>query len=174
MKISLSSWTNIDFEFLNLAKAANISIISYGIESADEEILKFYKKSIDLAKIKELIEYANKIGLFSVGNFMFGAPMESEKSIKKTFDYILSIPFDNVNLKILSYMAGADIYNALTRTYKNNDVRFILACQENGLTNYKLSELTKMISTFYIEFQQTNHFNFNKKIKNSPPYQLSN
>ncbi|GAH53465.1 unnamed protein product, partial [marine sediment metagenome] len=32
MKISLSSWTNIDFEFLDLAKAANVSIISYGIE----------------------------------------------------------------------------------------------------------------------------------------------
>ena len=90
MKISISSWTNIDFEFLKLAKKANISIISMGIESANEEILDFYRKKINLEQTKELIAFADSIGIYMVGNFIIGAPMETFKTISNTFNTFLT------------------------------------------------------------------------------------
>lgn len=174
MKISLSSWTNIYFKFLDLAKAANVSIISYGIESAGEEILRFYKKRVDLANAKKLIEYANNIGLYSVGNFIFGAPMETEASILKTFDYIQSVPFDNVNLKILTYMVGADLYATLPRDIKRDNKRYVLACKENGLNQFSLEELIQKLTQFRDDYHRSIYKNQQPRYFYNPPYLLTN
>ena len=174
MKISLSSWTNIDFEFLDLAKTANVSIISYGIESADQEILKFYRKPVDLVKTKELIEYANRIGLFSVGNFMFGAPMETESSISRTFEYISNVPFDDVNLKILTYMVGADLYATLQQDIKRDNKRYVLACQENGLNQFSLEELILKLTQFRDDYHRSIYKNQQPRYFYNPPYLLTN
>jgi len=173
MKISISSWTNIDFEFLDLAKAANVSIISYGIESADEEILRFYKKHVDLTNSKKLIEYANKIGLYSVGNFIFGAPMETESSISKTYEYIQSVPFDDVNLKILTYMVGADLYATLPQDIKRDNKRYVFACKENGLNQFSLEELKRKLDYFRNYYHRLIHKNQQLRYFDDPPYLLA-
>jgi len=174
MKISLSSWANIDFEFLDLAKAANVSIISYGIESADQEILKFYRKPVDLVKAKELIEYAYRIGLFSVGNFIFGAPMETEYSISRTFEYISNVPFDDVNLKILTYMIGADLYATLPQDIKRDNKRYVLACKENGLNQFSLEELILKLTQFRDNYHRSIYKNQQPRYFYNPPYLLIN
>ena len=173
MKISLSSWTNIDFEFLDLAKATNVSIISYGIESADEEILRFFKKHIDLTNSKKLIEYANEIGLYSVGNFIFGAPMETESSISKTYEYIQSVPFNDVNLKILTYMAGSDLYTTLSEEIKRDNIRYVFACKENGLNQFSLDELKRKLDYFKNYYHRSIHKNQQLRYFDDPPYLLT-
>lgn len=173
MKISLSSWTNIDFEFLDLAKAANVSIISYGIESADKEILKFYRKRIDLIKTKELIEYANSISLFSVGNFIFGAPMETESSISRTFEYISNVPFDDVNLKILTYMIGSDLYDTLPHDIKKDSTRYVFACKENRLNQFPLEMLILKLNQFKDNYHRSIYKNQQPKYFYNLPYLLT-
>lgn len=174
MKISLSSWTNIDLEFLEIAKKANVSIISYGIESADREILDFYKKHIDLSKTKDLIHFANDIGLYSVGNFIIGAPMETEQTIQKTFDYILEIPFDELNLKVLDYMAGSELYDHLPQLLKNHK-RHLFACKENGLNQFPLDFIKQKINEFQNIFRKNRKGRLEKKLLGfGPPYILRN
>lgn len=174
MHIALSSWTNIDFEFLELAKQANISVISMGIESTNQEILDFYRKKIDLEKTQKLISYADELGIYTVGNFIIGAPMETEETINKTFDYIMSVPFDQVNIKILDYMLGADLYNNIP-DYLKNDERHIFACKENGLNDFSLDYLKKRINIFMEHFniQRRNHF-IKKANQFGLPYKVYN
>ena len=154
MKISCSSWTKIDKEFLTLAKNANISIISFGIESASDEILRFYDKDINLKHTSELIRFADEIGLYTVGNFIVGAPMETEKTIYKTFEYALNTPFDQVNIKILDYMIGSKLFNTLPKKFKKNR-RHIFASKETGLNDFYLSDLKDEISKFKKEFNES-------------------
>lgn len=71
MKFFISSWANIDKEFLDLASDCNVRIISFGIESGSQEILAYYQKNIRLDHIPDLIRYANNKGIFTVGNFIF-------------------------------------------------------------------------------------------------------
>jgi radical SAM superfamily enzyme YgiQ (UPF0313 family) len=171
MKIALSSWANIDQEFLELAVEANISIISFGIESANEEILKFYKKSIDPEKFKKLLVFADEIGLYTVGNFIFGAPKESEETIEKTFNYIIDTPFDQVNLKILDYMAGSELYNKLPPGLKKSGQRHVFACKENGLNRFPLRYLEEKLARFRKEFSNSRKKRLRVKIKSfGPPY----
>lgn len=156
MKISLSSWTNIDTEFLDLAKLANVTTISYGIESSNSEILAFYKKKVDLDRTRQLIEYANQLGLYSVGNFIIGAPMETNDTIERTFNYILETPFDQVNIKILDYMIGSELYNTISYRLPPG-TRHIFACRENGLNNLAMTEMVEKIKEF------TNIYNLSTK-----------
>jgi len=162
MHVALSSWTNIDFEFLELAKQANVSVISIGVESTSQEILKFYNKQINLDKTEELVRFADRLGIYCVGNFIIGAPMETEKTINDTFEYMMRVPFDQVNVKILDYMLGADLYQELPDDKRDNE-RHVFACKETGLNNFTLEYLKNRISTFYKEFTASRREQFIKK-----------
>lgn len=162
MNIALSSWTNIDLEFLELAKQANVSVISMGIESTNQEILEFYKKKIDLEKTQELICHADELGIYTVGNFIIGAPMETEETINMTFDYIMNVPFDQVNIKVLDYMLGSELYKTIP-DYLKNDERHIFACKENGLNNFSLVYLKYRINNFQEQFSMQRRSHFIKK-----------
>ncbi|UCH95613.1 MAG: radical SAM protein, partial [Candidatus Aminicenantes bacterium] len=172
MKIALSSWTRIDEEFLEAAKKAYVSIISFGVETANREIQRFYRKKIDLDRFRDLIGYADQIGLYTVGNFIIGAPMETGTTIKETFDYILDTPFDQVNVKILDYMAGSDLYAGLLAE-KRGIGRHLFACQENGLNEFPLEVLKGKIKDFKVEFQRSREGRLKEKINRyGPPYYL--
>lgn len=174
MKISCSSWTKIDREFLLLAKDANISIISFGVESANTDILRFYNKNIDLKKVAELIRYADKIGLYTIGNFIIGAPMESEQTIERTFKYALEIPFDQVNIKTLDYMVGSKIFEDLSYDQKKNK-RHLFACKENDLNEFYLSELRDKAKEFGKTFAQSRLKKIKRKINQfGTPYEMQN
>ncbi|MCK9218149.1 MAG: radical SAM protein, partial [Firmicutes bacterium] len=152
MKIALSSWVNIDLDFLKLAKDANVSLISFGIESANEKVLQYFDKKIDLSKTKKLIHFADDIGIYTVGNFIIGAPMETEETINKTFEYIRQIPIDQVNIKILDYMKGSKLYSSLPPTV-TQDKRHLYACKENGLNIFSLTYLKSKIKIFKQDFK---------------------
>ena len=161
MKISISSWCHIDNEFLDLAKSANVSIISMGIESANKSILDFYNKKVDLAKTNELITYADSIGLYMVGNFIIGAPMETEETIMNTFRYIESSRLDQVNIKILDYMIGSKLYDTLGR----KDEHHYFGCYENGLCDFTLQALKEKKAMFLEQFYKNRKNELSKKIK---------
>ena len=146
MKIAISSWANIDEEFLDIAKAANIMIISFGIETGNAEILEFYRKNIDLEKAKRVILYADQIGIYTVGNFILGAPMDTMNTISQTFNFIESCHFDQINLKTLVYMQGAELFTSLKGALKNKTA--VSACKENGLNDFSWQELTLLKEKF--------------------------
>ena len=163
IKFFISSWINIDKEFLDLAKECNIKIISFGIESGNKEILKFYKKNISIDKVLNVVQYANSIGIFTVGNFIIGAPMESEDTINETFNLIKECKFDQVNIKNLDYMIGSILYESLDDDLKKED--HVFACLENGLNSFKLEEIKNKKDTFLLEYYKLHRPIIEKKIK---------
>jgi radical SAM superfamily enzyme YgiQ (UPF0313 family) len=157
MKIAISSWANIDKEFLDLASKANIKIISFGIETGNTEILKFYRKNIDLQNAKQMIRYANSIGIFTIGNFIIGAPMETIETIHETFSFIKECSFDKINIKTLDYMMGSELYS-ITNTNVTRGSTHVFACKELGLNNFSIDELKNakksFIHTYYKDRKQ--------------------
>lgn len=163
MKISISSWTKIDYEFLYLASKANISIISMGIENANQETLNFFKKNINLNNVRELIGYANSLGIFMVGNFIIGAPNENLSQIENTFNYIYSLKLDQVNIKILDYMIGSTLYETLD--HEKYSLHHYFSCLENNLGQISLEILKKVKRQFLLEYKKENKERLMNKIK---------
>ncbi len=167
MNLAISSWTRIDEDLLQLAQQANVKIISMGIESANYEILDFYNKKIDLQRTKQLIEYADLLGIYTIGNFIIGAPMETMVTIENTFDYIMSTKLDQINIKTLDYMLGSVLYENLPKKVEHH----YFACSENGLCSFSLNELSKIKKDFLTRFNlERQDFRMEKIKKFGLPY----
>jgi len=163
MNLFISSWANIDIEFLDIAKKANIKVISFGLESGNQDILDFYKKNIDLEKAKAMVQYANKIGIFTVGNFIIGAPMETRATIDETFLLIQECAFDQINIKTLDYMIGSELFDGVRE--KARDQTHLFACAENGLNVFELKKITDLKAEFVQKYYQENKKRIEHKIK---------
>lgn len=163
LRFFISSWANIDEEFLDLAKKSNVKIISFGIESGNKEILQFYRKNIDINRVPQIIRYANSIGIFTVGNFIIGAPMETEDTINETFELIKKCEFDQLNIKNLDYMIGSALYETLGDELKTED--HVFACFENGLNKFSLADIKNRKEEFISEYYRSHRSVIEKKIK---------
>lgn len=163
MKFFISSWVNIDKEFLDLASNCNVHIISFGIESGCQEILNFYQKNIQIAYIPDLIQYANSKGIFTVGNFILGAPIETNDSIEQTFALIRKCEFDQINIKTLDYMIGSTLYSSLPESLKKYD--HVFASAENGLTAFSVEELTSRRDAFVKDYYAKHRERLAEKIR---------
>lgn len=162
MKFFISSWANIDREFLEIASKCNVCIISFGIESADPAILDFYQKNIDIENVPAIVRYANERGIFTVGNFILGAPMETDESIDKTFSLINLCEFDQVNIKNLDYMIGSKLYADLPDELRGAD--HVFASSENGLTSFALQDLVLRRDCFLKKYYQSHKKKLKDKI----------
>jgi hypothetical protein len=94
-----------------------------------------------------MIRYANSIGIFTIGNFIIGAPMETVETINETFSFIKECSFDQINIKTLDYMIGSELYSS-TDTSITRGSTHIFACKELGLNSFTLEELGSIKKSF--------------------------
>lgn len=90
---------SLDYELLKMLKKAGLYRIVFPIESGCEKTQKFIRKNVDLVKAKEKIRIANRLGLWTHGNFIIGFPYETKEDIKQTRDYA-----ENSGLDYVSYL----------------------------------------------------------------------
>ncbi len=172
-KIAISSWVKIDKEFLDLSKEAGVSVISFGIESANKDIQRFYNKIINLKKLENLLMYCDEVGIYTIGNFIIGAPMETKQTIAETIDFINNTPLHNINVKVLDYMVGSHLFKLLPSNLKRMVLpeRHIFACKRLGLTNFYYEELKTISIDIREKFFQKNKERLENRItKHGYPY----
>lgn len=84
----------VDEEMLTLMGKAGCRLISWGIESANEQILKHAHKGANPAKAERALRWAKKAGIMNWGYFIIGLPGETEKTIRETIDFAKKLPLD--------------------------------------------------------------------------------
>ena len=84
----------VDEEMLQLMGKAGCWLISWGIESGNEQILKHAHKGADPAKAERALKWAKKAGIMNWGYFIIGLPGETEKTIKETIEFSKKLPLD--------------------------------------------------------------------------------
>lgn len=78
---------NLDFDMLSLMKSVGFNAITIGVESVDDEVLKFYNKSEDYCTIDRAIKIADELGFNISIYIIIGAPLESYISALKSIYY---------------------------------------------------------------------------------------
>jgi len=84
----------VDAEMLKLMGRAGCWMISWGIESANEQILKNARKGADPAKAKRALQWSKAAGIKNWGYFIIGLPGETEATIRQTIDFSKRLPLD--------------------------------------------------------------------------------
>jgi radical SAM superfamily enzyme YgiQ (UPF0313 family) len=84
----------VDEEMLKLMGQAGCWLISWGIESGNEQILKHARKGTDPDKAERALVWAKKAGIKNWGYFIIGLPGETEETIQETIAFSKKLPLD--------------------------------------------------------------------------------
>jgi len=87
LAIQWSSFARVDtvsYELLAKMKAAGCAAVSFGVETADPEILKIIKKGITLDQVVAAVEASVQAGVLPHVSFILGLPGETPDTIART------------------------------------------------------------------------------------------
>lgn len=84
----------VDEEMLTMMGKAGCRLISWGIESGNEQILKHARKGAYPDKAARSLQWAKNAGIMNWGYFIIGLPGETEETIRDTIDFAKEIPLD--------------------------------------------------------------------------------
>ena len=111
LKWSCSSRVDTIDRGLSSAMAkAGCTLIYFGVESASENILRFYRKRIDMQRTKDAIETVKKNGIYTACSFILGAPMETENEMMETVEAAIRLNPDYAQFSILTPYPGTELY----------------------------------------------------------------
>ncbi|WP_299136639.1 radical SAM protein [uncultured Tenacibaculum sp.] len=85
---------------LKLMKKAGCSLIMFGVEWAEDELLKHYKKHYTTKQIETTFSLSKKIGIKRLGTFLLGVPGQSKESILNTIAFAKKIDADYASFNI--------------------------------------------------------------------------
>jgi len=105
----------VDKEILALMKRAGAWMISYGIESANPELLTLLDKSLSLDQAARAVRLTKEAGIIVKGLFMIGVPGETEKTIRRTKAFIGRLPFDLINVSKFTPYPGSEIHKTIVQ-----------------------------------------------------------
>jgi radical SAM superfamily enzyme YgiQ (UPF0313 family) len=84
----------VDEEMLQLMGKSGCTYISWGIESANEQILKKAAKGYRLEQAPRALKWAHKAGIKNWGYFIIGLPGETVETIQQTIKFSKELPLD--------------------------------------------------------------------------------
>jgi anaerobic magnesium-protoporphyrin IX monomethyl ester cyclase len=84
----------VDEEMLRMMGRAGNWLISWGIESGNEQILKHARKGAYPDKAERALKWAHAAGIKNWGYFIIGLPGETEETIRQTIEFAKKLPLD--------------------------------------------------------------------------------
>lgn len=100
----------VDEEMLRLMGQAGCWYISWGIESANEQILRRAHKGYRKEQAIAALTWARRAGIKNWGYFIIGLPGESEQTIQETIAYSKSLPLDIALFHIAAPYPGTPFF----------------------------------------------------------------
>ncbi len=100
----------VDEEMLHLMGKAGCYLISWGIESANEQILKRARKGYKKERAIQALQWSRAAGIKNWGYFIIGLPGETEQSIQETIAYSKKLPLDIALFHIAAPYPGTPFF----------------------------------------------------------------
>ena len=105
----------VDKELLEKMKKAGCYIISYGVESGDQNILNNLKKDITIEQAKNAFKLTKEAGILTVAYFMIGSPGDTNETIEKTVDFAKELDADFAQFSICTPFPGSELFDNLSK-----------------------------------------------------------
>jgi len=107
MQVRVDSATQ---EFMAACKEAGVWVLILGIESGSQSVLDYYDKGTTVQQGRDAIQSAERLGIFTYGFFILGAPPERDRHFRENIRFFTSVPLDFVGFNILDYQAGSRMW----------------------------------------------------------------
>ena len=110
------SWTcnsrvdSVDSDMMALMKNAGAWMMSFGLESGSDRVLKQTGKRITVDQSRHTVSLAHQIGIKTSGHFILGLPGETRKSLWDTLRFALELPLDIAQFYTAAPFPGTGLY----------------------------------------------------------------
>jgi len=99
-------------EMLKAMKESGCYQLTYSVEHGNQEVLyKIIHKSLNLKKVKPLVEEAKRLGIGLHATFVMGFPNETLEQVKDSFKFARDMDFDSVSFFVVSPIPGSKLYD---------------------------------------------------------------
>jgi anaerobic magnesium-protoporphyrin IX monomethyl ester cyclase len=105
----------VDDEMLQLMGRAGCWLISWGIESGNEQILRHARKGAYPDKAERALRWAKAAGIANWGYFIIGLPGETEATIRQTIDFAKKLPLDIALFHVAAPYPGTPFFFEVVR-----------------------------------------------------------
>ena len=146
----------LDEELIALMKKTGLHVVSVGIESGSERILKEMKKSLTKDKIREKLAMLNRANLDLVGFFILGFPGETVEDINQTIDFACELPLKRASFMLFKPFPGTEITRKIEHELNDKDIHWEnfalnkVVYSPKGMTQEQLKRLRqKALIKFY-------------------------
>jgi len=135
---------NCSYDAFREMVKAGCNTVYFGIESANQRILNYYKKGTTPDQSIDAVRKARKAGVdIIVGSFIVGAPDETKREVQNTLKFAQKLDIDVPSLNILGAFSGTEIWNELiARRLINED-----ECWETSV-------YVSMVSPYTVPFEE--------------------
>ena len=132
-----------DEELYKKMKKANVKLVSFGIESGNQDVIDFYNKNFTLEQASKAVRLSRKMGFLTLSTFILGgSSIETESHIENTIKFACSLPLDFVNFLPLYYQKGSALWLEEVKNKKiSEDEYTVIADSRRGLGNFTPEEL---------------------------------
>ncbi len=101
----------VDEKLLDRLRETGCFLITYGIESGSEEVLRQIRKNTKLDRARRAVEYAKQIGMKVTGNFMFGHWTDTRETCRRTLAFARELQCDLSQFAICIPYPGSALYH---------------------------------------------------------------
>ncbi|MEK7064536.1 MAG: radical SAM protein [Patescibacteria group bacterium] len=150
----IAHWT-LDKPLLEKMKKAGCYRITFGIESGNEEQRRWIGKPYSLAQAKELTQYANKLGFWTLATNIIGFPYETKDQMQDTINFAINSDVDFALFFRLGPRPGTPVYDVFKKEgWLPKDERVLfsesVACDTKYVKGHELYDIqNKAYSRFF-------------------------
>lgn len=134
-------------ELLPILKDAGCDIMSFGLESADNRILKSMRKNTTIETAEEALKLVYDTGITFEGAFIFGDIEETWETANNTLNWWLNHPQYKINLNLITIFPGTYLYNyACANGLIKDKVQFLKdGCPQVNVSKLKDNEFAVLV-----------------------------
>lgn len=146
----------VNDEILSLMKKSGCRLISFGVESGNQEVLDKLKKGITAQQTKEAVKLVRKHKIICAFDMILGGIGETRESFEQTLRFLRDLSPDYVAFSYLTAFPGSELYDEAVKNNwfidgKNDNYDYEeLRLNATNLPNGELSKLyKKAFGSFY-------------------------
>ncbi|MBP1751500.1 MAG: Radical domain protein [Geobacteraceae bacterium] len=153
---------HVDKELLALLRRSGCWQVNFGIESGDPDVLGRHRKTCDPHEVYRKLLMVRKAGMRVKGLFMVGLPGETEQSIRRTIDYALSLPLDEINVTKFTPFPGAPVYRTIREHGEFREDWSAMNCMNFVFVprNLTLERMEELYNEFIRGFYRRSHIHW--------------
>ena len=143
----------IKAETVRLMKKAGCIEMRIGMESANDEVLKYMQKDITVEEFIKGVEIVKKEKMGFSLHCIFGSPMETEETIKNNLKLIKKVNPTFVSFNILTPLPGSQLYEQYKdKLNLKNMKNFDLVHTDFSICKFSNEELREILRKAYRSF----------------------